>query len=56
MTTLTIKGTTYKVKAEVELTGASAQGNYKSTLILVRPSGTKEFWAMRDLNGKVTLN
>lgn len=53
----TIKGITYNIKAEVEITGKMAeQGVYKSSLILVRPNGSKEFWAMRDKNGVVVLN
>jgi hypothetical protein len=39
------------------MTGKMAeQGFYKTMLILVRPKGTIEFWAMRDINGEVTLN
>ena len=54
---VTIKGITYNIVAEVEMTGKMAeQGFYKSNIILVRPNGTKEFWAMRDINGKVTIN
>jgi len=58
MNTVTLEnGITYQIKAEVELTGKSAeQGFYQSTLILVRPNGHKEFMAMRDIIGIITLN
>lgn len=56
MTQTTIKGITYNIKAEVELTGASGKSNYKSILILIRPKGVKEFMAMRDINGEITIN
>jgi hypothetical protein len=58
MTTTTLtNGITYEIKAEVEMTGKMAeQGFYTHTLILVRPKGTKEFWATRDINGTITLN
>lgn len=53
----TVNGITYNIKAEVEIKGKMAeQGFYKTMLILVRPKGNKEFWAMRDINGTVTLN
>ena len=53
----TVNGITYNVKGETLLTGiASQNGFYKSMMILVRPKGNKEFWAMRDINGTVTLN
>ena len=56
-TTTLSNGITYEIKAELEMTGKMAeQGFYTSTLILVRPKGTKEFWAMRDINGTITLN
>ena len=56
-TQTTIKGINYNIKSEVAITGKMAeQGFYKSSLILVRPNGNKEFWAMRDKNGVVTLN
>ena len=52
-----VNGITYNIKAEVSLTGKMAeQGFYKSSLILVRPNGNKEFWAMRDKNGVVVIN
>lgn len=54
---VTIKGITYDIKAEHVMTGKMAeQGFYKTMLVLVRPKGTIEFWAMRDINGEVTLN
>lgn len=57
MKTTTIKGITYTIIAELEMFGKMAeQGFYKSNLILKRPNGHKEFWAMRDINGVVTLN
>lgn len=58
METITLSnGITYTIKGEVEMTGKMAeQGFYVSMLILVRPAGKKEFWAMRDVNGCVTLN
>lgn len=58
METITLSnGITYAIKCEVEMTGKMAeQGFYISMLILVRPAGHKEFWAMRDINGCVTLN
>ncbi len=57
MNTTTIKGVTYNIIAELEMSGKMAeQGFYKSNLILKRPKGHKEFWAMRDINGAVTLN
>lgn len=50
-------GITYEIKAEVEMTGKMAeQGFYTHMLILVRPKGTKEFWATKDINGAITLN
>ena len=53
----TINGTTFNIKSEVEMTGKmTEQGFYKTMLILTKPRGTKEFWAMRDLNGNITLN
>ena len=56
-TTTLENGITYQIKAEVKITGKmSEQGFYTSTLILVRPKGTKEFWAMRDTNGTIALN
>lgn len=57
MNTATIKGITYNIIAELEMSGKMAeQGFYKSNLILRRPNGHKEFWAMRDINGVVTIN
>ena len=56
-TQTTIKGITYNIESEVEMTGKmSEQGFYKTMLILVRPNGHKEFWGMRDINGTITLN
>jgi hypothetical protein len=58
METITLaNGITYEIRAEYKLTGKMVeQGFYKTLLILVRPKGTKEFWAMRDINGTITLN
>jgi hypothetical protein len=53
----TINGITYNIIGEIEMTGKMAeQGFYKTMLILVRPKGHIQFWAMRDINGVVTLN
>lgn len=54
----TINGITYRIEAEIEITGKAAeiQGFYKTYLMLVRPNGTKQFMAMRDINGNVTIN
>jgi len=55
--TTTISGIIYNIVAEVALTGKSAdQGFYKTLVMLKIPNGTKEFLAMRDLNGTITLN
>ena len=57
MKSVTINWITYNILAEVAMVGKMAeQGFYKSQLILRRPNGHKEFWAMRDINGVVTLN
>ncbi len=57
MEKVTIKGITYDILAEQLMSGKMAeQGFYKSTLILRRPKGSIEFWAMRDINGEITLN
>jgi len=54
--TTTINNINYEIKGELELTGRAAMFGYVSQLILKRPNGTKEFWAMRDINGIITLN
>ena len=55
-TQTTINGITYDIKAEVKLTGKAASNGYGSTLILVRPKGHKEFWAVRRLdNNEIEL-
>lgn len=57
MEQVTIKGITYDILAEQLMSGKmSEQGFYKSTLILRRPKGHIEFWAMRDIYGEITLN
>ena len=57
MKQVTIKGITYDILGEHKMTGRMAeQGFYKSMLILRRPKGRIEFWAMRDINGEITLN
>jgi hypothetical protein len=55
--TTTIAGIIYNIIGEVLLTGKSAeQGFYKTLVMLQRPTGTKEFVAMIDINGTITLN
>ena len=54
--TTTIKGITYNIQAEIKLTGKASEGNFTHLLSLIRPKGNKEFFAMRDLKGNVTLN
>ena len=60
MTTVTLKnGITYEIRAEVELPAKAKElcnGFYTNLILLVRPKGTKEFWATRDKNGEITLN
>jgi hypothetical protein len=57
MNKVTIKEITYDIIAELDMAGKMAeQGFYKSSLILRRPKGHIEFWAMRDINGEITLN
>jgi hypothetical protein len=57
MKTVTINWITYNILAEVAMVGKMAEQRfYKSQLILRRPNGHKEFWAMRDINGVITLN
>jgi len=58
MNTVTLtNGITYQIRAEVKMNGKMAeQGFYKSLIMLVRPNGTKEFMAMRDINGTISLN
>lgn len=58
METITLaNGITYNILAEEVLTGkASEQGFYKTLMMLQRPKGSKTFYAMRDVNGIVSLN
>ena len=54
-------GITYNIKAEVSMLDQEniqrvCGGYYVSSLILVRPKGHKEFYAMRDKNGVITLD
>lgn len=55
-TKVTINGITYNIEAEFALIGKSLeQGFYTSLITLVRPNGHKEFSAMRDVNGLITI-
>jgi len=55
-----INGITYNIMAEVSILNAEniqahCKGYYVSNLLLKRPRGHKEFWAMRDKFGNVTI-
>lgn len=53
----TINGITYKVLAEINITGKAAeiQDYYTSMLLLRRPKGHKEFQALRNFEGEIEL-
>ena len=52
-----VNGITYTILAEEKLVGKAAeiQSNYTHMLMLRRPKGIKEFWAMRTATGEVEL-
>ena len=53
---VTIKGITYNVLAEVELTGKASEGQCSHMAELQRPNGSKKFTAMRmKYNGLLEL-
>lgn len=55
-TQTTIKGITYDIKAEEKFTGKALSNGWASILLLVRPKGHKEFWAVRRLdNNEIEL-
>jgi len=58
MGTITLtNGITYNILAEEALTGKAAeQGFYQTLVMLQRVKGNKTFYAMRDVNGIITLN
>jgi hypothetical protein len=55
---VTIKGITYVIEAEQSLpeNAMKNQSHYTTLLHLRRPNGHIVFWAMRDVNGVITLN
>jgi hypothetical protein len=60
MNQVTVSGITYNIKAEISMMDydniqRKCGGYYISSLLLVRPKGHKEFFAMRDKFGNVTL-
>jgi hypothetical protein len=57
MKSVVVEGIKYVILEEQKLEGKMAeQGFYVTMLFLRRPKGTLQFWAMRDINGVVTLN
>lgn len=57
--TVVVNDITYNVLAEEKINGKMANvcnGFYSSMLVLRRPKGSIEFWAMRDESGNITLN